>query len=241
MKKIISTLFLSILVLASFAQSMELKDHNNNVVNFGDTVRYFNIDNNITHTLEFSAKNTSSVVAKYKVRQKMISEVPNTLHYFCFGNCFPAGVNLSPAVTFTPNQSTSPGTFSTDYMSKGHYGTTIIAYTLFNTLVANDSLYFIIKYYVDIDAGVNAPSKNTVSNTYPNPATDYFNIDYTFEESQNAEIQIMNVLGSIVKTEKLSTSANHARIDVSNLKPGSYFYSVIVDGQRVSSKKLIIK
>ncbi len=242
MKRFFTTILLSILISATFAQSIELKDHNNNVVNFGDTVRFFSSDLNSIHTLYFTAKNTATSKKTFKVRQMMLSEVSGSLHYFCFGSCYPPGTNLSPIGTeFNAGESTAPGTFSTDYMPQGQSGYTVVAYSIFDQNNTTDSMYFIVKYYVALDAGINAPSKNTVSNTYPNPATDYFNIDYTFEDSQNAEIQIMNVLGSIVKTEKLSISANHARIDVSNLKPGSYFYSIIVDKQRVSSKKLIIK
>jgi len=244
MKRIYLSTIFTLLFAALFAQSMEITDHNNNVVNFGDTVRYFSTDlSKFPHTIEFTAKNTSSSSVECMVRQTTISEVASTIHYFCFGSCYSPGVNLSPnPTTMGAGESTGTGAFTTDYAAQGHGGVTIIAYSVFNNANPSDSTYFIVKYYVAQDASISTTtSQVTISDAYPNPAKDYFFVDYECNNVQMAYIEIMNVLGSTVIHQEISTTDSKAKINTSSLKPGVYFYNVIIDGNRAVSKKLIIR
>ena len=241
MKKIITILsFLSIMSATVFSQSLGLS-YLGGSFNNGDTITLFSIPSDAEFSIQFYISNNSSNTISLKGKKTELSIIPGSTNWFCdWMSCYPPSVFTTPTA-LTLNAGDTNKVFTADYNSHDNAGASFVMYTFWNTQNINDTIAVVVKYMTGSNVGVNASSKNTVSNTYPNPATDYFNIDYTFEGSRNAEIQIMNVLGSIVKTEKLSTSANHARIDVSNLKPGSYFYSVIVDKQRVSSKKLIIK
>ena len=243
MKRIYLSTIFTLLFAALFAQSVEITDHNSNIVNFGDTVRYYSSDLSATHTIEFTAKNTSSAAIGYMVRQTAISEVANTLHYFCFGSCYPPGTNLSPTATnINAGASTGTGAFSTDYMSQGHEGTTIVAYSVYDNASPSDSTYFIVKYYVAVDASINTTTNDvTISNAYPNPAKNYFFIDYEINNAQMANIEVVNVLGSVVLNQEISTNESRAKINTSELKSGVYFYNVIADGNRLASKKLIIR
>jgi len=243
MKRIYLSTIFTLLFAALFAQTVEITDHNSNVVSFGDTIRYYSTDLSKLHTVEFTAKNTSAAAIGYKVRQVAITEVASTMHYFCFGSCYPPGTNLSPVVTtINAGQSTASGGFSTDYMSQGHEGTTIIAYSVFNDANTSDSTYFIVKYYVAADASISTTTSSvTISDAYPNPAKDYFFVDYEINNAQMANIEVVNVLGSVVFNQEISTNDSRAKINISELKSGVYFYNVIVDGNRLASKKLIIR
>ncbi len=245
MKRIYLSTIFTLLFAALFAQSIEITDHNSNVVNFGDTVKYFSSDlNKFPHTLEFTAKNTNTVDSNsYKVRQMAISEVPSTLHYFCFGSCFSPGINLSPTgVWIVAGESIATGAFTTDYAAQGHEGTTIIAYSVFDENNPADSTYFIVKYYVAVDASISSTTSSvTISDAYPNPAKDFFFVDYEINNAQMANIEVVNILGSVVFNQEISTNDSRAKINISELKSGVYFYNVIVDGNRLASKKLIIR
>jgi len=243
MKRIYLSTIFTLLFAALFAQSIEITDHNNDVVNFGDTVKYFSTDLAKIHTVEFTAKNTSSAAVGYMVRQMAISEVPSTMHYFCFGSCFSPGVNLTPSpTTINAGGSTGTGAFSTDYMSQGYEGTTIVAYSVFDNANPSDSTYFIVKYYVAVDASISTTTSSiTISDAYPNPAKDYFFVDYEINNAQMANIEVVNILGSVVFNQEISTNDSRAKINISELKSGVYFYNVIVDGNRLASKKLIIR
>ena len=238
----LSTIF-TLLFATIFAQSVEITDHNNNVVNFGDTVRFFSTDLSAIHTVEFTAKNTSSANVAYMVRQMDISVVANTMHYFCFGSCYSPGVNLTPnSTTINAGESTGSGAFSTDYMSQGYEGTTIVAYSVFDEANPSDSTYFIVKYYVALDASISSTTSSVrISDAYPNPAKDYFFVDYEINNAQMANIEVVNVLGSVVLNQEIPTGDNRAKINISDLKSGVYFYNVIVDGNKLESKKLIIR
>jgi len=83
---------------------------------------------------------------------------------------------------------------------------------------AGDTIKWIARYG-DIATGISA-SNNTTQNgiqVYPNPATDYFNI----EASQKGEIEILNIEGQIIKS--IAAGGNKTIIDISALAKGIYF------------------
>lgn len=243
MRKLIFTTIFAFIIGIALGQSVEITDHNNSVVNFGDTVRYnsTNLSESI-HTVEFTAKNTSTSTKTYKVRQMMISEVATTMHYFCFGSCYAPGTNLSPTgVDINAGESTAPNAFSTDYMPQGLSGITIIAYSVFDEANTSDSLYFIVKYNIAIDASIENANKLQISNAYPNPANNDFTVEYKIKNAQTANIEILNILGSKVLVQEISTNDNRIKLDISTLKAGVYFYNIIVDGNKEISKKLIVR
>jgi len=81
-----------------------------------------------------------------------------------------------------------------------------------------------------------------VSNLYPNPATNQVSLDYALsDEKIKVNILIQNVLGGIVEEYQLSTTENKLKINTTDLKPGVYFYTLLVDNKSIVTKKIIIK
>jgi len=253
MRKIYLTTVLSLLFVSLFAQTAQIIDHNDAVINNGDTVSYYSEDINLPeHFLEFKIKNTSSSTVSYKVRQQTINLIGSSSRYFCFsGSCYSPATSISQTVMeLTPSAESAPSDFSTHYKPYAYVsgnleyypGTSVVAYTVFNESTPTDSTYFIIKYTViDATAINNNESKSSISNAYPNPASDFFFIDYDISNANMAQIEVMNLLGSTVLSQELSISASKAKIDISNFVPGVYFYNLIVDGSITKSKKLIVK
>jgi len=70
--------------------------------------------------------------------------------------------------------------------------------------------------------------------TYPNPATDYININLL--ENQLANVKVYNVTGSLVLNQDIDYT--NTEINVSDLSKGTYIIKV-TDGQKEHSSKFI--
>lgn len=74
-------------------------------------------------------------------------------------------------------------------------------------------------------------------NVYPNPATNKVTVNIEDALTANTSIIITDMMGSIVHTS--TATGVDSMIDISSLPSGVLYLSVISDGQRISSKKII--
>jgi hypothetical protein len=82
----------------------------------------------------------------------------------------------------------------------------------------------------------------TVSNIYPNPAHDMAEIDYTMGSGiGGASITLLNILGSPVAEYKLDRNERKVRLQTTDLPTGYYFYQLAIEGNKVATKKLLVK
>jgi len=77
---------------------------------------------------------------------------------------------------------------------------------------------------------------------YPNPATDYFTLEYNLAETtySTVEMVIYDATGRKVLTKTFSKNQDETLIDVRGLSKGMYSVSFIADGQVLSVEKLTI-
>ncbi len=75
---------------------------------------------------------------------------------------------------------------------------------------------------------------------YPNPVTDYFYFDYSTSFTTNIKLQVYNTLGKVVISKELNDKQGVEKVYVTDLEKGLYFCSLIVDDNRVLTKKIII-
>jgi hypothetical protein len=89
----------------------------------------------------------------------------------------------------------------------------------------------------------NTPtSKFQFKDGHPNPANTEVTFKYNFASgTKSASIVLFNVLGSKVKTIELSAQEETAMLDVTDLNPGVYFYTLNIDGVNKLSRWLVIK
>ncbi len=73
---------------------------------------------------------------------------------------------------------------------------------------------------------------------YPNPSSNEINTLLILEEGKSATILIYNLLGELVKQNVLQNG--NTKIDMSDLKSGTYIYNIIIDNSSVKNNKLII-
>ncbi len=82
----------------------------------------------------------------------------------------------------------------------------------------------------------------TVSNFYPNPALAFATLHYSVTNADGqAKIVLQNVLGSKINEYKLDPRAHELKLDTEQLKPGVYFYTLLIDDEGLATRKLVIK
>ena len=77
---------------------------------------------------------------------------------------------------------------------------------------------------------------------YPNPAIDDVRIEFLNLQSSNYTLKIYNILGIVVWEKKYAISGDRSeKINLANLRKGTYLYSLISDsGKIISTKRLMI-
>ena len=244
MKKFVLFLSLcSILVFGVNAQSLTLFDLEGNEVLNGQEFELVDVPSVGEITFHLKVQNSTENDLNVLAKKVYVDVVDLTMNMFCWGQCFGPDTYVSPtAVTILAGETTGDEFFSGHYMPLGHEGTSIIRYVFFNADNVNDSTYVTVKY-VGGFTGINTPEDNfTVSGIYPNPATSVANIDYSFADGSNdATIYVNDLTGSRVKEITLSGFSGTASFDVSDLRNGIYFYTIVRNDEILITSKLIIK
>ncbi|NQU34867.1 MAG: T9SS type A sorting domain-containing protein [Bacteroidetes bacterium] len=191
--------------------------------------------------------NNSANTDTIKIVRRLVKLIPDVSHYFCWGVCYQPNLDSIFApnayVVLEANQTSGEFDFSAHYEPLGVIGTSTVEYTFFNQSDENENIVVVAKFVTSPD-GINDNILNNskVSEIYPNPAENFINLDYELpNEVRQASIKIVNILGSIVKEQQIDTRSNTHRIDISDINGGIYFYSVLINGEALSTKKLIVR
>ncbi|MBT3169219.1 MAG: T9SS type A sorting domain-containing protein [Candidatus Cloacimonetes bacterium] len=101
-------------------------------------------------------------------------------------------------------------------------------------------------FYYHQDVGIN-DNELAVTNyqlaNYPNPFNPTTTISFSLsaENMENAEIKIFNIKGQLVETLQITNSPNQQIIwNAEKQASGVYFYKLVVDGNPVDTKKMIL-
>jgi hypothetical protein len=124
-------------------------------------------------------------------------------------------------------------------------GFSAIKYIIFNKSNPTESSQLELNFDV-----VGRPEKSsiytsrfiTIHDVYPNPVTDYANIEYRLHADQvKIKIVIHNILGNTVTQYDLSNAETKVKILAEQFNSGIYFYTLYIDNQGVMTRKLIVK
>lgn len=91
------------------------------------------------------------------------------------------------------------------------------------------------------DNGINLINVNLLEQNYPNPFKEYTQINYNISNTFNeGYIQFFNSLGGLYKIVPIYESGEKSiYFDSSGMPDGIYYYSLIVDGKLIDTKKMI--
>ncbi|MBN2893262.1 MAG: T9SS type A sorting domain-containing protein [Bacteroidales bacterium] len=80
-------------------------------------------------------------------------------------------------------------------------------------------------------------------NLFPNPANDYFIVDYDFAtfDFKNASFNLQNTGNKIIYSEKLENKAYQFLVETESIRPGFYIGKLYENGKEVSSQGIVIK
>ena len=85
------------------------------------------------------------------------------------------------------------------------------------------------------------PPSRQKAYVFPNPAPGYFKV--VFEEAlrRPGRVVLYNGLGQAVLEEILDAGSREFRLEVEDVPPGLYFYSVLLEGELVKGGKLVVE
>jgi len=244
MKKIITSIALVTVSIFSFAQSLDVLNHSTKV-DVSNTIFDVSIGANTSLITEFYVTNTDAASHTFKCRRTIFTVAADDSTRFCWGGlCYNWGTNLS-----SQNLTVAPGDtmdfadfgFHAEFVTKMSTSTRTVHYQFYDITNPNDSTGVTIRYNSTV--GVDEMDKigGTISNAFPNPANMSISVKYDINEFSNTgTIVFFDMLGKEVKEVVLSDKKGTAKINVDDLKAGIYFYSFMVDGKAISTKKLVV-
>jgi hypothetical protein len=188
-------------------------------------------------------KNTTTTeMPNVYVRRIINQEVGSSQNAFCFGvNCYPPSTNQS-AIPTVLAAGVLDKSFYADYYPNGNGGLTSITYEFFDNLTFGVKVSAKATIEFAISANSINEDKLVFKGPFPNPSSQYATFEYSLPAIYNsAELIIRNLLGIEVGSFTFENGTGKKAVDVSRYASGIYFYSYIVDGKVIQSKKLIVK
>ncbi len=90
----------------------------------------------------------------------------------------------------------------------------------------------------------SVPKNYFLSQNYPNPFNPSTTIKFGLSKAGNVSLKVYNLTGSLVKTlinnMPLSAGTVTQQFDGSNLSSGIYFYTLVIDGGIIDTKKMVL-
>ncbi len=116
------------------------------------------------------------------------------------------------------------------YISNGPFNVTLIA----NNDCGSDTFSTTVAFTV----GIKENTANAVS-VYPNPSKDFIFIKTAYSAAEDVFVEIVDVLGQTVYSEKIMLNNSAYKISINNIAKGTYFIKIV--GERFITAKSIIK
>lgn len=87
------------------------------------------------------------------------------------------------------------------------------------------------------------PNLATALSVYPNPSYGQVTVQFTQRANADYKLRLSNIIGQEVRTVALrpDLTATGLALDLSDLRTGVYFYSLVVDGKIISTKRLVLQ
>ena len=136
--------------------------------------------------------------------------------------------------TFPLNSSATTKTFPANTFTPGSYP--------FHCQVHGVSMSGMLIVTGNATATANARSL-AVPNVYPNPSRGQITVQLNQKPGTDYKLRLSNIIGQEIRTIALRPELTPAGLplDLSDLHAGMYFYSLLVDGKVVSTKRLVLQ
>lgn len=242
MKKLALFLLVSVVTMTAFSQSIKLYYEGQPC---GETLNISGFRPGDENTFHIAVMNNTNDSLFITVEKEVISEVDGSYNTFCLGACYDPSITISPrTLDLAAGETSTTEQFHTVYYGGDNFGTTTVKYKFYDERINEVPAQVIVNYIFD-DVNIQDHVVNVNKfNAYPNPATSQVTVQYELANrtaGDNAQIIITSLVGNKVYSQAINNNNGKASIDLSTLVAGIYFYSLEVNGQIVSTKKLIVK
>ncbi|MBE6335627.1 MAG: T9SS type A sorting domain-containing protein [Lentimicrobiaceae bacterium] len=237
--------FLLSLVLMTFAGYMSAQtlffEHEGQPVEPGT---YYVIgDINDMMELQFELNVINGIADPINVTCQRVEIETSGMNYFCWGQCLAPNVSEGTVENMEPGM---PTLFSAHFMPIDDMGNLVPGSELhveyhFIERTTNVDYVFEVYFKYSLESVVDYNDVNVFSNAYPNPAKNTLSFNYNMPyDAQSSYIAIYNMMGQEVIREFINVGGSRLDINVSDLTEGVYFYSLIVDNNKVKTNKFVI-
>ncbi len=241
MKKLLLTFFVAVVFSGLFSQSLELYFEGELLEPEAEITLIAHPDSGLMELHDIGVKNISIAAIDVKCVRTNIDTVAGSENALCWVVCYPAEVDTSVYSLIIEPQDTNYSFFG-HYYPFGFEGITRVKYTFYDVNNIEDQVTFFANYDATGASGVDDINTNVVlSNAYPNPANKLVNFDYDMKGLNKGKVVIYNLLGSVVKDIEIPENYGSLKLNTFDLVEGIYFYSLLVNNEAVSTRKLIIK
>jgi len=228
-----------------FSQSLSLSNQ------FGQIVPNFTIiqagtpDSNTLFTY-FDVKNTSADAINVLCKKTELSLLDSTQTFICWANfCYVPSVFISyNAQTIGSGETYSgfKGIYAQMAYDNFYIGESVVRWVFFDQENTNDSVSVTVRYQTfPVSIGGVKAGEGGILNIFPNPAAEKTGIYSSMSPASMGTILIQNMQGVAVRTQLFPPGTGNVIIDICNLCDGVYFCSLMIDGIRSQTKKLIVK
>ncbi len=183
--------------------------------------------------------NNTSAPLRMLVRRHMDNVPANSTQQFCWGPVcyFPSVIVAQDTIDLAPGASNS--TFYAYFFPSGNAGNYSVRYTFYDANNPADSSFVDINFAVTLDQP-NLTSEVLIGQHYPNPAREFTQMELQLPTGPNAQIELYNLTGGLVKSYEVTSGKSTFKMNVSDLRPGVYFYTVRQDGKALVTRRLVI-
>ena len=185
-----------------------------------------------------TVKNISSDTLNVLCQKVILDTTVGTDNYFCWGsNCYGVTTYISTdANNLLPGEGDNID-FGGYYDAYCNPASAVIEYCFYPESDVTDRACITITYNGSATSVNDYTLATSVGDFYPNPAND---IVYFTYNGDIATLKLIDILGNNVKEISLSQEGVQ-KLDLSDMNKGIYFGNLIVNGEVVSIKKLIVK
>jgi hypothetical protein len=244
MKKIITAVFSSILVAGVNAQSLNIQiidGAGNDVTNGYYAVPTVNPAQGSYTNIKFKLKNIGSQPVDLRVRRENVQMPAGFNNTICIdGYCYPATSDESQFPLVLNAGAVDSSFYGTFNNPDGGTGDLCVTYTIFNNNDANQFVTVRAYFGACLTASTeDNPEELPVLSAFPNPANGQVTIKHNLKS--DGTLLITDITGKMVKNQRISADNTNTTLDISDLKPGIYVYSLESGSKRILSKKLMVR
>jgi hypothetical protein len=238
-KLLLISYFLGVIACIGYSQSLSLSNENGPVAN-DSYINKSGLPTDDEIVVEMFVTNNTADPIPVMVKKVETSMVPGTASLFCWGLCFAPSVYVSPDPLTINGNTTNETDFSGHYLPSGIPGMSVIRYVFFDQRNPNDSVCFNTNFQA-YPLGISGLTGTNALSAYPNPASSKVTIAFAGMESASGKVIIRNLLGENVKEIAVSGTSGKVLFDATDLNSGIYFYSLVINGNAVATKKLVVR